>query len=155
MDSRRPAFWRFTPPFPHFVALASRTFAAPDKLRSMFQNDTGPKQLYLVPGGKERGTKVKGVGTMNTLHQYKFAEFKSESSVASSVTVLVCAWFLVAAGAILADPASPYTQRPVAQAAAQVVTTIAEAPAPRLVPVVATGPDARFTITVEAKRLKV
>ena len=92
---------------------------------------------------------------MNTLHQYKFAEFKSESSVASSVTVLVSAWFLVAAGAILADPASPYTQRPVEQAAAQVVTTVAEAPAPKLVPVVAAGPDARFTITVEAKRLKV
>ena len=94
---------------------------------------------------------------MNTLHQYKFAEFKSESSVASGVTVLVSAWFLVAAGAILTDPASPYTQRAVTEAAAPAaaVTTVAEAPAPRLVPVVATAPDARFTITVEAKRLKV
>jgi hypothetical protein len=84
---------------------------------------------------------------MNTLIQYKFAEFKSESSVASGVTVLVSAWFLVAAAAILSDPASPYTQRPVMQQAA--------APAPKLVPVVATAPDARFIITVEAKRLKV
>ena len=93
---------------------------------------------------------------MNTLHQYRFAEFKNESSVASGVTVLVSAWFLVAAGAILSDPASPYTQRTVVQeAAAPVVTTIAESPTTKLVPVVATAPDARFTITVEAKRLKV
>ena len=94
---------------------------------------------------------------MNTLMEYKFAEFKSESSVASGVTILVSAWFLVAAGAILADPASPYTQRPVMQQeqAPAVVTTIAEAPAPKLVPVVASAPAARFTITVEAKRLKV
>jgi len=94
---------------------------------------------------------------MNTLMEYKFAEFKSESSVASGVTILVSAWFLVAAGAILADPASPYTQRPVMQQAQApaVVTTIAEAPAPKLVPVVASAPAARFTITVEAKRLKV
>ena len=94
---------------------------------------------------------------MNTLIEYKFAEFKSESSVASSVTVLVSAWFLVAAGAILADPASPYTQRPVVQEAASpsAVTTVAEAPSANLIPVVATAPAARFTITVEAKRLKV
>ena len=94
---------------------------------------------------------------MNTLMEYKFAEFKSESSVASGVTMLVSAWFLVAAGAILADPASPYTQRTVVKEAAapSAVTTIADATAPRLIPVVATAPAARFTITVEAKRLKV
>jgi len=94
---------------------------------------------------------------MNTLMEYKFAEFKSESSVASGVTVLVSAWFLVAAGAILADPVSPYTQRTVVQEAAtpSAVTTVAEAPSAKLFPVVATAPAARFTITVEAKRLKV
>ncbi len=94
---------------------------------------------------------------MNTLLEYKFAEFKSESSVASAVTVLVSAWFLVAAAAILSDPASPYTQRVVVQQAAapSVVTTVAEAPPANLIPVVATAPAARFTITVEAKRLKV
>jgi hypothetical protein len=55
----------------------------------------------------------------------------------------VSAWFLVAAGAILADPASPYTQRPVAQAAVAAPATVA-----------ALTPATYFTITVEAKRLK-
>jgi len=124
----------------------------------MFQAETRtPTQLQLVPGGKERSRKLKGAGTMKTLNDYRFAEYPSNSSVASGVTLLVSAWFLVAAGAILADPVSPYTQRPVAQAAAPAaVTTVAETTiAPRLIPVVATAPDARFTITVEAKRLKV
>ena len=89
------------------------------------------------------------------MNEYRFAE----SSVASGVTLLVSAWFLVAAGAILADPASPYTQRPVAQAAvettaASIVVAENEA-APRLIPAAVVAPDARFTITVQAKRLKV
>jgi hypothetical protein len=123
----------------------------------MFQADPRITRLKLIHGTTERRPEIKGASTMNTLIDYKFAEFKSESSVASGVTVLVSAWFLVAAAAILSDPASPYTQRPVMQQAAApaVVTTIAEAPSPRLVPVVATAPAARFTITVEAKRLKV
>ncbi len=33
------------------------------------------------------------------------------STIASFIPLLVGAWFLVAAGAILADPVSPYTQR--------------------------------------------
>jgi hypothetical protein len=123
----------------------------------MFQAVPISTQLKLIRG-TGRSQALKGASTMNTLMEYKFAEFKSESSVASGVTVLVSAWFLVAAGAILADPASPYTQRPVMQQAAApaVVTTIAEAaPAAKLIPVVASAPDARFTITVEGKRLKV
>ena len=63
-------------------------------------------------------------------------------SIASTVQVLVAAWFLVAAGAILADPASPYTQRPVPAAVAQA------APATQ----VAKAPAARYTITVSASR---
>jgi hypothetical protein len=39
--------------------------------------------------------------------------------------------------------------------AASAVTTVAQAPSANLIPVVATAPAARFTITVEAKRLKV
>ena len=80
--------------------------------------------------------------------EYRFAEYPSNSSVASGVTLLVSAWFLVAAGAILTDPVSPYTHRSAMQAAA---------PAPVAAPtqVAAVTPDARFTITVEAKRLKV
>jgi hypothetical protein len=39
--------------------------------------------------------------------------------------------------------------------AVSAVTTVAEAPSANLIPVVATAPAARFTITVEAKRLKV
>jgi hypothetical protein len=123
----------------------------------MFQADPSIKHLNVIRGGKERSQALKGASTMNTLMDYKFAEFKSESSVASGVTMLVSAWFLVAAGAILADPPSPYTQRTVVQEAAapSAVTTIAEAPSAKLIPVVATAPAARFTITVEAKRLKV
>ena len=89
------------------------------------------------------------------MNAYEFAE----SSVATGVTLLVSAWFLVAAGAILTDPTSPYTQRPVAQAAAQASASIvvAENQAPTLLPAanIVAAPDARFTITVQAKRLKV
>ena len=35
---------------------------------------------------------------------YRFSEVPSNSSVASLVTLLVSAWFLAAAGAILAEP---------------------------------------------------
>ena len=95
---------------------------------------------------------------MKTLNDYRFAEYPSNSSVASGVTSIVSVWFLVAAGAILADPASIYTQRVVhtaqpTTAAAPVETAVAESgfiPAAEVV-----APDARFTITVEARRLKV
>jgi hypothetical protein len=117
----------------------------------MFQRATSTTpRLYLVEGARER-SQSKGVSNMNV---YKFAE----SSVASGVTLLVSAWFLVAAGAILADPTSPYTQRPVAQAAAgktKASIVVAESQAPRLIPAASVAPDARFTITVQAKRLKV
>ncbi|MBC8023307.1 MAG: hypothetical protein H7Y14_09330 [Burkholderiales bacterium] len=88
------------------------------------------------------------------MNEYKFAEYPSNSTVASGVTFLVSAWFLVAAGAILADPPSVYTQHPVAQAA-PATAVAAQGEAPRFIPVMATAPDARFTIMVEAKRLKV
>lgn len=68
----------------------------------------------------------------------------AESSVASAVTLLVSAWFLVAAGAILADPTSPYTQRPVAQAQSASIVV-----AEKIAPVVVAG----GTILVEARRL--
>src|SRR5258705_11854951 len=115
-----PPSGHFTPPFPHFVAFAFRGRPGPPKLRSMFQADPRIKPLNVIRGGKERSQELKGASTMNTLLEYKFVEFKSESSVASGVTVLVSAWFLVAAAAILSDPVSPYTQRAVVQ----------EAPAP-------------------------
>jgi hypothetical protein len=118
----------------------------------MFQRATATApRLYLVEGARER-SQTKGVSTMNA---YEFAE----SSVATGVTLLVSAWFLVAAGAILTDPVSPYTQRPVAQAAAQLtpasIVVAEHEHAPQLVSVAAVAPDARFTITVQAKRLKV
>jgi hypothetical protein len=47
-----------------------------------------------------------------TMNAYRFADLPNKPAVvASSVTLLVSAWFLVAAGAILTDPASPYTMR--------------------------------------------
>jgi hypothetical protein len=121
----------------------------------MFQAAPQPAQnLYLVAGGKGRSPKLKGASNMNTnINGYEFAE----STVATGVTLLVSAWFLVAAGAILTDPVSPYTQRPlVREAAAPASIQVAHAQAPRLLPAaMAVAPDARFTITVEAKRLKV
>ena len=73
---------------------------------------------------------------MNTFHT---------DSIASSVQLAVAAWFLVAAGAILADPASPYTQRPVPAAVAQTAKATQ----------VAKAPTARYTITVSASRSSV
>ena len=95
---------------------------------------------------------------MNTINmnEYKFAEYPSNSSVASGVTMLVAGWFLVAAGAILADPASPYTARPVVTVENTANFMVGEEnQGPREQRVAMAGPDARFTITVEAKRLKV
>jgi len=45
------------------------------------------------------------------MNAYAFPTYPSSSLVASGVTVLVSAWFLVAAGAILSDPSSPYTRK--------------------------------------------
>jgi hypothetical protein len=114
----------------------------------MFQTETRTTpRLQVVAGGKEpREKQLKGASTMNTnMNEYRFADYPSNSSVANGVTLLVSAWFLVAAGAILSDPVSPYTQRPVAtQAAAPAATMVA-----------GIAPATYFTITVEAKRLKV
>jgi hypothetical protein len=124
---------RFDPPFPHFVAFAFRRPPRPDKLRSMFQAETHTaKRLHLVQGGNERTRILKGVSDMNAknMNEYKFAEYPSNSSVASGVTLLVSAWFLVAAGAILAEPASPYTRGPVMQAAVSQEARLIPAVAP-------------------------
>jgi hypothetical protein len=123
----------------------------------MFQADAKQRNpLYLVHRRQELAATLKGVTKMNT---YKFAAYPSNSFVASGVTMLVSVWFLVAAGAILADPHSVYTERP--------VVAQGEAPAPeravaqveastRFVQVSAQQsvitPAARLTITVEAKR---
>ena len=80
---------------------------------------------------------------MNT---YRFADLPSNSSVASLVTFLVSGWFLIAAGAILSDPPSIYTQRP----QAQVVGSAQSVEAQRNAAVIA--PEAKFTILVVAKR---
>jgi hypothetical protein len=82
------------------------------------------------------------------MNAYRFADLPSNSSVASLVTVLVSAWFLIAAAAILSDPASTYTQR--SQVAAE------QATAPLYVeaaPDQAIAPQARLTITVVAPRI--
>jgi hypothetical protein len=67
----------------------------------------------------------------------KLSSLRGESTVAATVTLVVCAWFLMAAGAIIADPVSPYTTRVVHAAPAGPV---------------AIAPEARLTITVEARR---
>lgn len=80
-----------------------------------------------------------------------FRGLRGESAVAAFVTMLVCAWFLVAAGAILADPASPYTTRAVHVHAFPPVEVVAGA-APGAREPVAVAPEAHLTITVEARR---
>jgi hypothetical protein len=76
---------------------------------------------------------------MNTT--YKFAPVPSNSTVAGLVTVMVSAWFLMAAAAIFADPFTSHVKH--------------EALAQRAVPTtVAIAPEARLKITVEAPRLK-
>jgi hypothetical protein len=76
---------------------------------------------------------------------YKFAPVPSSASVADLVTMAVCAWFLVAAVTILADPAK--APAPAAVAAA------VESRAPlAAAPVIA--PEARLTIVVQAPRLR-
>ena len=72
------------------------------------------------------------------MSRINFSFMSGESTVAAAVTTVVCAWFLVAAAAILTDPASPYTTRAVHAAPAAGPVAIA--------------PEARLTITVEAHR---
>jgi hypothetical protein len=78
---------------------------------------------------------------MNTT--YKFAPVPSNSTVAGLVTMMVSAWFLMAAAAIFADPAVSRVERE--SFGRQAVTAPTE---------VAVAPEARFKVTVEAPRLK-
>ena len=66
---------------------------------------------------------------------YNFAPLPSNNSVAGLVTLLVSAWFLVAAAAIVAEPSGARAPQSVAAAPADI------------------APQARLTITVEAQRL--
>lgn len=77
------------------------------------------------------------------MNAFKFAAYPSNDLVAAGVTVLVSAWFLVAAGAILNDPASPYTQRVVEPKPEQVA--VVEAPTHGL-------PHVHYTVRVTGKR---
>ena len=79
------------------------------------------------------------------MNAYKSAAYPSNSVVATGVTVLVSAWFLVAAGAILTDPASPYTQRP--QAGAERMAMAEEH-----VHAQAATPRVHYTVMVVGKR---
>jgi hypothetical protein len=76
---------------------------------------------------------------MNTT--YKFSPVTGTSTVAGVVTILVSAWFVVAAGAIFADPSAAAPERSVLSQRAA-TTEVAAVPA------------AYFKITVEAPRLK-
>jgi len=78
------------------------------------------------------------------MNAFKFAAYPSNDLVAAGVTVIASAWFLVAAGAILNDPASPYTQRAVEAKPAQVA--LAEAPARNV-------PHVHYTVKVMGKRI--
>ena len=78
------------------------------------------------------------------MNAFKFAAYPSNDLVGSGVTVLVSTWFLVAAGAILNDPASPYTQRVVEAKPAQVA--MLEAPAHSI-------PHVHYTVKVMGKRI--
>lgn len=73
------------------------------------------------------------------MSDYRFVALPSNSSVATFVTLAVCGWFLAAAAAILDDPSSPYIEREIRRAHGAGET-------------VAIAPQARFAITVEARR---
>ena len=79
---------------------------------------------------------------MNATAAKFLARLPSNGLVASSVTLVVSAWFAVASGAILADPVSPYTQRPVPQFRETITVTAKASDA---------LPQYRETITVVAK----
>jgi hypothetical protein len=108
---------------------------------------TQQPKLYVVASGQGLKGNRKGEMKMNA---YKFADYPSNSSVASGVTMLVSAWFLVAAGLILTDssPApAPRAQAHVAPVAQN--DDEADYPAPTNV---AIAREAHFTINVEASR---
>jgi hypothetical protein len=121
----------------------------------MFRDATAPRQrtrLYVVHGGRHGSARIaQGEKKMNG---YKFTQYPSNSSVSSGITMLVSVWFLVASGAILADPVSPYTQRALAERAhaqpaplAQAADASANAQSPAAI-----APAAHLTIVVEARR---
>jgi len=78
------------------------------------------------------------------MNAYRFAAYPSNSVVAAGVTLIVSVWFLVAAGAILTDPPSQYTQRVVVQP-----TQVAMAQAPVQARAV---PHVKYTVMVVGKR---
>jgi len=83
---------------------------------------------------------------------YEFPrKLPGNAAVASGVTLLTSAWFLVAAGAILSDPASPYTQREreteVIVSEVKPIASLPQAPVAQVIPV-------RETIVVEARRIR-
>ena len=77
------------------------------------------------------------------MSQYKFAEVPARDSVASFVTLLVCAWFTAAGGAMLVEPSLGEQAR--AASRTPVVTV-------RHVAVVQELPAVRETVTVVASR---
>jgi hypothetical protein len=79
------------------------------------------------------------------MNNYRFAHMPSNDSVASLVTLLVCAWFTAAAGAILAEPS--------VEQQARLQARTPEVSVRQLSVTEATQPDARFTVHVVAKRL--
>ena len=80
------------------------------------------------------------------MNAYQFlTRLPSNGSVASVVTLLVSAWFLVAAGAILTDPTSVYTQRATVTARSGQPEHIAQAAMPA-------APQAHTTIMVVTAR---
>ena len=80
------------------------------------------------------------------MSNYRFAEVPSNDSVASLVTLLVCAWFLAASGAMLTE-SSVESQSRALHAKTPVVTVR------QLSVTEAVHPDARLTIHVVAQRV--
>ena len=114
----------------------------------MFQADAKPTnqtKLYVVASGPGLKGIRKGEMKMNA---YRFASYPSNSAVASGVTMLVSAWFLVAGGLILTDsagtPQAPVQAAPVTQSSEEAATPV--------ITNVAIAPEAHFTINVEAHR---
>lgn len=78
-----------------------------------------------------------------TMSPFKFADVPSNESVASFVTFVVSAWFLAAAGAMLAEPTVESQARVLHSRTPSVTVNQLS---------VSQAPDARFTIQVVADR---
>lgn len=87
------------------------------------------------------------------MQPFQLANVPSHSAIATGVTVLACAWFLVAGATVVASPTDTQVARhaTVTVRPSAIVIPLAEAAAPAATSV-AIAPQVRERIVVEARR---